>query len=214
MACTLGPASAPPRIYLSWLLVLKGEVQEGFTTSREADAIEPGTPLIKAGIAYAHFLAHDYDTGAALSDEALASAPDTIVAIYIKGMCRALQGELEEAIDLMERAVEMSQEAPFYLGLLGNLYARRGDATKVQALLAKLHDKASAYAEDETKPYVPPHCFAYVYSGLGDLDTAIAWETKAHRDGASPFNYFSPIIENLHRDPRHMAELRRMGYAL
>jgi len=213
LACTLGPASAPPRIYLSWLRILKDDVEDGFAIARDALAIEPDTPLIKAGVAYAHFLARDYERAVTHADDALAAAPDTIVATYVKGMCRAQQGQLDEAIELMERAVEMSQGAPFYLGLLGNLYARRGMKERVDALLAKLHEKAQAHAEDETKPYVPPHCFAYVYAGLGDLDAAFAWEAKAYPEGASPFNYFSPVIENLHRDPRHMTELRRMGYS-
>jgi hypothetical protein len=52
---------------------------------------------------------------------------------------------------------------------------------------------------------------AYIYAGQNDLDRAIAWEVKAYDDGASPFNYYSPIIENLHGDARHVAELRRMG---
>jgi len=36
------------------------------------------------------------------------------------------------------------------------------------------------------------------------------WQAKAYDDGASPFNYFSPLIENLQSDPRHSAEVQRM----
>ena len=32
-------------------------------------------------------------------------------------------------------------------------------------------------------------------------------------DGASPFNYFSPVIEIMHADERHAAELRSMALA-
>jgi hypothetical protein len=50
----------------------------------------------------------------------------------------------------------------------------------------------------------------YIYAGASDLDRAFEWQAKAYDDGASPFYYFSPLIENLQGDPRHAAELRRM----
>ena len=137
--------------------------------------------------------------------KALELDPNLIVGIYIMGMCRAQQpGGLPEAIELMERAAALSDRAPFYLGLLGNFYARMGAADRVAALVQELEQLA-------TKRYVPPHCFAYIYAGSNDLDRAFEWEARAYDEGASPFNYFSPIVENLHGDPRHAAELRRMG---
>jgi hypothetical protein len=48
------------------------------------------------------------------------------------------------------------------------------------------------------------------HAGMNEINEAFDWQAKAYDDGASPFNYFSPLIENLHRDPRHSAELRRM----
>jgi hypothetical protein len=45
---------------------------------------------------------------------------------------------------------------------------------------------------------------------LNEIDRALEWEARAYDDGASPFNYYSPLIENLHRDPRHVVEVRRM----
>lgn len=117
----------------------------------------------------------------------------------------AQQSRLPEAIELMERAAAMSDRAPFYLALLGNLYARAGDVSKAQTLLDELKSMAS-------QRYVPPHSQAFIYAGLGDLDRAFEWQARAFADGASPFNYLSPVIENMHADPRHLAEMRRMGW--
>ena len=52
---------------------------------------------------------------------------------------------------------------------------------------------------------------SYIYAGANDLDRAFEWQAKAYDDRPSPFYYFSPLIENLHDDPRHIADLRRMG---
>ena len=88
--------------------------------------------------------------------------------------------------------------------MLGHYYARSGASDKVRDILAELAGLA------DTR-YVPPHCFVYIYAGANDLDRAFEWQAKAHDDGASPFYYFSPLIENLHGDPRHTADLRRRG---
>jgi len=120
------------------------------------------------------------------------------------GMCRALQSRLAEAIEIGERTVSMSGRAPFYLGVLGHYHARNGAIDKAHEILEELAGLAATR-------YVPPHCQAYIYAGANDLDRAFEWQAKAYDDGASPFYYFSPLIENLHGDPRHRAELRRMG---
>jgi len=181
-----------------------GDTAAGLVQARAAQEIEPMSPLVNAGAAYALFLARRYDEAAAECEKVLEVDPNFIIAIYVMGMCRAQQGRLPEAIELMERAATMSSRAPFYLGLLGNFYGRTGAADKVDALLRELDHLSS-------QRYVPPHCFAYIYAGLNDFDRAFEWQAKAGEQGASPFNYFSPIIENLHADPRHAAEMRRMG---
>jgi hypothetical protein len=99
----------------------------------------------------------------------------------------------------------VSSRATFYVGLLGNFYARAGRTADAHAVLQELDERRAIQ-------YVPPHAFAYVHAGFGDLDTAFALQQQAYEDGASPFNYFSPVIENMHADPRHAAELRRMGW--
>jgi hypothetical protein len=99
----------------------------------------------------------------------------------------------------------MAHRAPFYLALLGNFYGRAGMPDRAREILRELE-------QCPADVYVPPHAFAYVYAGLGELDTAFAWQSKAFDDGASPFNYFSPVIEALQSDPRHDVAIRRMGW--
>jgi hypothetical protein len=120
-------------------------------------------------------------------------------------MCRALQGRISEAVDLGERAAAMSGRAPFYLGVLGHYQARGGALEPVRAILRELDETAAAR-------YVPPHCRTFIYAGLNDLEKAFEWQAKAQEDGASPFYYVSPLIDNLHADPRHLQQMRAMGW--
>ena len=172
--------------------------------ARRAQEIEPLSPLVNAGAAHALFLARRYDQAIAECEKSLEVDPNFIFAIHVMGMCRAQQSRLIEAIEIGERTVSMSARAPFYLGVLGHYHARNGATDKVDDILEELAGLAGSR-------YVPPHCQAYIYAGANDLDQAFAWQAKAYDDGASPFYYFSPLIENLHVDPRHRADLRRMG---
>jgi hypothetical protein len=112
---------------------------------------------------------------------------------------------MAEAVELGERAVSMSGRAPFYLGILGHYHARCGALERVQAILQEL-DEISATR------YVPPHCRTFIYAGLNDLERAFEWQAKAQEDGASPFYYVSPLIGNLQNDPRHLEQMRAMGW--
>lgn len=204
-AVALDHGQVLPRIYHSWLLVLMGDVPGAIALARDAQELEPRSPMVNSGAAYACFLSKQYAAGVEDCDRALELDANFIIAMYVKGMCRAQQGHLGEAIELLERAATMSGRAPFYVGLLGNFYGRAGQPDQARRILAELTERG-------LDQYVPPHAFAYVYAGLGDLDAAFAWQARAFEDGAAPFNYFSPVIENMHADPRHDADLRRMGW--
>jgi eukaryotic-like serine/threonine-protein kinase len=203
-ALELDPTQTLPRIYHSWLMVLQGDSAAAVIEARRAQEIEPLSPLVNAGTAHTLFLARRYDHAVTECEKALEVDPNFIFPIHVMGMCRAQQGRFAEAIEIGERTVAMSGRAPFYLGVLGHYHARNGAGDKVRDILDELAGLAGTR-------YIPPHCLVYIYAGANDLDRAFEWQAKAYDDGASPFYYFSPLIENLHTDPRHTADLRRMG---
>jgi tetratricopeptide (TPR) repeat protein len=203
-ALELDPTQVLSRIYLSWVLILRGDEAPGVLEAKRAQEMEPLSPLVNAGVGVALYMTRRYDEAIAECDKSLEVDPNFLLAIHFMAMCCAQLGRLEEAIRLSERTVAMSDRAPFYLGLLGHFCARAGLRERVNALLTELKDLSA-------KKYVPPHCMVYIYAGLKDLDRAFEWQAKVPEDGAAPFNFFSPVIDNLHRDPRMAADLRRMG---
>jgi tetratricopeptide (TPR) repeat protein len=202
-----------PRIYHAWTLALLGDRPAALEMATAVQEQDPRSVLIDSGVVYTLFLTKEYEAGVAGCDRILERDPDLVIAMYVKGMFCAQLGRFDEAIALLERAANSSNRAPFCVGLLGNFYARAGRIEEAQAVLVELRDRAAkARTADGLKVYVPPHAFAYAYAGLGDLDAAFEWQRRAHDDGGSPFNYFSPVIECMHADPRHRADLRSMGW--
>lgn len=204
-ALTLDPTQTLARIYYAWMLALMGDPATASMHVRIALEMDPMSPLVRTGSAYMLFLCRQYEAAVLECQKALEVDTSFIIAIYVMGMCRAQQSRYPEAIELMERAAAMARRAPFYIGLLGNFYGRAGMSDKAQEILRELEER-------QADTYVPPHAFAYVHAGLGDLDEAFAWQARAFDDGASPFNYFSPVIEVMQADPRHRADTRRMGW--
>jgi tetratricopeptide (TPR) repeat protein len=201
----LDPNQTITRIYYSWLLILQGDFGSAADEVRRAQELEPVSPLVNAGAGHTFYLAKRYDEAIAECEKALEIDPNFIGAIHFMGMSRALQRRVDEAIALGERTVAMSGRAPFYLGMLGHFCARAGALDRVRQILEELEGMRA-------QRYVPPHCMTYIYAGLNDLDRAFEWQARAEDDGASPFYYVSPLLENLQRDARHAEQMRRMGW--
>ena len=205
-AIELDSAHALSRIYLSWTHVLLGDTADAEAQAEAAQDIDPLSPNLNAGAAYTFYLSHSYERAIRECEKALEVDKQFLVALYVMGMCKAKLNMYEDAIKHLEVAAELSEGMPFYLGLLGKLYADTRQHDKVTAILARLDEK-----DKGTEVYVPPHCYVYIYAGLGDLDKAFEWQDRAFVDGASPFNYFSPVIDNLHGDPRFKEDIRKWG---
>jgi len=204
-ALELDPRQALTRIYYSWLLVLQEDVAGALAQIHAAQETDPLSPLVNGGAGHTLYLARRYAEAIVECEKALEIDPNFILPAHVIGMCRALQGQLDEAIEIAERTVSMSTRAPFYLGVLGHYYARAGRHQAAREILEELERIAA-------QRYVPPHCMTFIYAALSDLDRAFEWQARAHDDGASPFYYVSPLIENLHADPRHLDQMRRMGW--
>ena len=200
----LDPAHGLAHIYLSWVYVLLDRIEDAHDEAEHAQDIDPLSPTLNAGTAYTFFLSRAYERGIRECEKALEVDKDFLVALYVMALCKAQLGSRESAIADLERAVSVSGGMPFYIGLLGKLYADTGQSAKVNEILARLDAMRGTV-------YVPPHCYVYIYAGLRDFDKAFIWQDKAFDDGASPFNYFAPVLESLHADPRFKEDVRAWG---
>jgi tetratricopeptide (TPR) repeat protein/TolB-like protein len=203
-ASELDPTYGPNRIYHSWVLVLLGRTQEALEEAERAQDLDPLSPVLNAGAAYTLFLSRGYERSIRECERALEIDRDFLLALYVMAMSKAQLGLLDEAIAEMERVVDISKGMPFYLALLGKFYGDANRTEKVTELLSRVDGLSGTQ-------YVPPHCYVYIYAGLRDFDRAFEWQDKAFEDGASPFNYLSPVLECLHADPRFQRDLRDWG---
>ena len=106
----------------------------------------------------------------------------------------------------MQKAVELSGRASFYLSDLGYIYGVAGERSKAIKILMELEDKYSK--QEAAGLYV-----AGVYGGLNDKDQAFAWLEKdlQQRNSQLPDVAWWFTYDGLRGDPRYADLVRRMG---
>jgi len=202
-ALELDPELASARVHYSWLLMLLGRESAALKEANRAVSTWRSR-FVVSGAALTYFLADRYDDAIELCTECLDSNPDTVFALYQRGQCYHMKGMFPTAHAELERAAQIGRRAPFYLGLLGKSYGEAGMKGKAMAIVKELNDMQS-------QRYVAPHCYVYVYHGMGERERALRHQEDAYRDGGQPLNYLSPFIRNLFSlDPTHRDRLRQM----
>lgn len=203
-ALELEPNNATCHVCYSWLLTLLGRDVAAFDEAQIAHTLAPRSRFVISGRAMTLYLARHYDDAVALCTECLRADATYIPATTIRGQCYELQGKVSEAVADLEHNVTLTNQMPYFLGLLGHCYGLAGMRTKAMALLTLLDQQAR-------ERYVPPQCYVFIHAGLGSREQALEFQERAYEDGASPFNYLAPYIRPLYAlDPRHKERLAQM----
>jgi tetratricopeptide (TPR) repeat protein len=118
------------------------------------------------------------------------------------GRILCLLGRYEEA----ERHLrECPPDLPLAIGLLGGVLGRLGQREKANEVIAGLNRLS-------TERYVGAFPFALVHEGLGDLDAALEWYTKAFdaHEGILVIAIVDPVTAVLRTDQRFAPLIARM----
>lgn len=88
------------------------------------------------------------------------------------GLAYCAQQMFEEGVAAMRRGCALSGDSPLMLGWLGLTSGQAGNTTEARTVLERVHAMAGAQ-------YVLPTSFAWIYLGLGEIDSAFQWMDRA-----------------------------------
>ena len=164
-----------------------------------AHRVDVATTLLRAG---------RYDQAVLRAEEAVELDPGQDRARATLGWAYLLSGRQAEGLAELERAVSLSLGNTLWLGQLGQAYAMAGQATRAREILRELEEHAQG-------AYFSPYHFAYVCTGLGDVDRAMDWLERAVAERAGPAYGIkgSFLLTPLRAHPRFQALLRHMNLA-
>jgi len=127
--------------------------------------LDPLSMINNADLGNTYFYAHRYDEAAAAVRKAIEIDPSSHLAHYNLGEILQQNGQLGEAIAEYKKAVELDEDAEA-LALLGQAYARLGQRSEAEQILARLTEEAKTR-------YVSGYSMALMYLGLGEKEHAI-----------------------------------------
>jgi len=113
----------------------------------------------------------------------------------------------EPAIAALRKGVELSQDAPLFLALLGAACARAGYRDDTQKILERLNELSK-------QRYVTPYFVGGIYAALGQRDEAFRCLETAYAERAPWMAWLKtdPGLNALRSDPRFQDLLRRMNF--
>jgi TolB-like protein/tetratricopeptide (TPR) repeat protein/DNA-binding winged helix-turn-helix (wHTH) protein len=188
----------------NWLLC-QGRTEEALVWSRRARELDPlGVTGLSNG--WILFQARRYDEAIGELRSVLAVHPDYATAHWFLGYALIANGQSEEAITALHKAVSLSGGSPAVIGTLVRAYAQSGRRTEALRLVDELKRR-------QRRNYVPAAAFLDAYLGLGERDQAFAWLERAYQEQSSILQLLKvhPLFDPLRGDPRFADLIHRVG---
>jgi serine/threonine protein kinase/tetratricopeptide (TPR) repeat protein len=187
-----------------------GRLDEAVAEAKEAERLDPLSPIIGWNVGSMLTFARKYDQAIEQFKRVLELDPNSFQALNGVATARELHGDYENSLDDREAAYSVFTKTA-------------EDKAKIHADVAELrkalrNSGKNGYYRAVAKIFLrqsepDPYVIAIAYSGLGDKDKAFEWLEKmfeAH-EYAILLLKVDPYFDPLHSDPRFADLLRRMG---
>jgi Flp pilus assembly protein TadD len=169
--------------YYSWLLINTERFEQGLTEAREALRLDPENSFIAFAGGLGFMFARQFQRGIDTLRAGIAVNPGFYILHWLLGEIYAVNGQFDEALAALEKAVELSGRSPFIVGSLGVAYQRCGYRDRADVILHELARRAE-------REHVPESSFFLMHMVRGNLAEALRWLERA---GAAHDSYLSWI---------------------
>ena len=184
-----------------------GRYEEGFTEVKRAVRLDPHPITFQILGTVLFFAARRCNQAAEQFEKVLEADARFAQAHSMLGLTYAYLSKPEPGIAHARRAVELSKGAPFFVAMLGGVYAAAGYREEAQNILDQLQELAK-------QRYVQPYAVGVLCATLGKDNEALSWLETAYL-GHDPLIVClktDPRFDNLRSDPRLQDLLRRMKF--
>jgi TolB-like protein/Tfp pilus assembly protein PilF len=208
LALELNPNDARAHLSFSSWLLSQGRTEEALAWSRRARELDP-IGITGNTVGWILFQSRHYDEAIRELRTNLAVRRDdasTYWSCWFLGFALIANGQPDEAIPVLEKALVLSERNPAVIGVLVRAYAHAGRRAEALRLLDELKRR-------QQKGYVPTAAFVNAYLGLGDNEQAFAWLERAYKEHSMILQYIRvhPFFDPLRGDPRLADLVRRVG---
>lgn len=202
-AITLNPGYGAGHHNIALALALIGRNAEALTHIQRARELDPLSLIITTDFGWVYYLGRRYEEAITQYQKALELDPNFTLAHFDLALAYSALARHDKAIAEMQNARGRGSE---YLAGLGYLYAVAGRRAEALTTLAELQRLAK-------QQYVPPYHFAWIYTGLGDKDKAIALLQQVYAEHTQHVVDFKtvPMFDSLRSDERFQELVQKVG---
>jgi serine/threonine protein kinase/Tfp pilus assembly protein PilF len=206
LALELSPGVSDIYDHYGWLCSALERYDEALALVRRAQELDPLTH--RADVASTLLRAGRYQEALESAERCVEFDPEYMRGRSTLGWAYLKNGRPEEGLAELEQAVRLAPANTLYLAQLGQAYALTGMPEKGREVLRRLDQLA-------TERYVTPYHLAYVYTGLGEHETAIDLLERAYEERAGSVYGVkgSFLFAPLRSHPRFKALLEKMNLA-
>lgn len=204
-AIELNPNVVDAHFGLGLLLLTLDRGDEGLAHLQTARELDPASLLLNTLEAGFLFARGQREGGAARLQRVLEIQPEFWIAYLTRARFFLIDLQPERAIEVLQRADQLTDGSTQAAGLLGQVLAQQGRRDEALAILARLHTL-------QRTRYVPPTSIAMVYSGLGEVASALSELERAFevRDTRLIYLKDDQRWAALRVQPRYVALLGKM----
>ena len=190
--------------FASWLLC-QGHTDEALSWARRARELDP-FGVTGNTVGWILFQSRHYEEAIREFRSYLGVHPENASTHWFLGFALIANGQSDQAIGVLEKAVVLSERSPAVIGVLVRAYAQAGQRPKALGLLDELERR-------QKKGYVPAAAFVNAYLGVGDNEQALVWLQRAYDEHSAILRYAKvhPFLDPLRSDPRFQSLLHRVG---
>jgi tetratricopeptide (TPR) repeat protein len=207
-ALEMNPRYAVARLWYAFFLTAMGRQTEAVREVERARELDPLSLFINSGAGFPYYYLRAYEPALAQAERLIEMEPYFWTGHWLRGAVKATLGHYGEAIAALEKAITFSGGGAEMIAALAHVYAVAGRTTEARDLLTELRNKRS-------DRYVSPYHLAAVYTGLAEIDQALACLEQAYEDRSEWLVWLAvdPRIDGLRREPRFADLLVRVGLA-
>jgi TolB-like protein/DNA-binding winged helix-turn-helix (wHTH) protein/Tfp pilus assembly protein PilF len=201
-AIELSPGYARAHHWLGVILTGKGQFEEADAELRQAQILDPLSPMISEGVAENFYSWRRYDDVIEQAERVRKMGSN--IADDIMGLAYIEKGMYQEAIGVYSDLLR-ADRTPRSLTNLAIAYAAAGQKQEARRLLSQ--------ANALRVGYVPPYRIALVYINLGEKETAFRWLQRAcqQNDPLRGGMKVDPMLDPIRSDQRYAELLGEAG---
>ncbi len=205
-ALELTPNSADTYDLYGRMCLALERYDEALAMEQRAQELDPLAH--RADVARALLRAGRYDEALQAATRAIELDPHYARGHATLGWAHLKQGMIEPGLAELETAVSLSPGDTLWLAQLGQAYGTVGKVQKARDVLRQLEALSR-------QRFVSPYHMAFVYTGLGEQDSAIDWLERAYEGRSGPVYSVkgSFLFTPLRPHPRFQALLKKMNLA-